>query len=225
MQPSADESDVTGFDAVLFDMDGVIVDSERHWVPLEEKRIFPEAVAAGGEVAAAEITGMNYRDVYDYLAERYETRVEKPEFVELYDDAAAELYGERAELMPGFPDLLADLRVDRADRRVALVSSSPHHWIRLVTDRFDLKFDAVVSAEDVAAGKPDPAVYERAADELGVPAGRCVAVEDSEHGVESAARAGAVVVGYRTEQNRDADLSTADVVVEGPGELRDLLLG
>lgn len=222
MQPSADGAgDAADPDAVLFDVDGVVVDSERHWVPLEENRIFPEALAAGHEVAAAEITGMNYRDVYDYLAERYETRVEKSEFVALYDDAAAELYGERADLMPGFRSLLDALR---ADRQVALVSSSPHHWLELVTDRFDLAFDAVVSAEDVSAGKPDPAVYERAIEELGVSAGQCVAVEDSEHGVESAVRAGAVAVGYRTDQNQDADLSGADAVVEGPAELRAFLL-
>lgn len=220
--PSDGHGDAIDCDAVLFDMDGVVVDSERHWVPLEEDRIFPAAVADGDRVAASEITGMNYRDVYDYLAGQYEVTVERREFVALYEDAAGELYTERADLMPGFPDLLDALR---ADRRVALVSSSPRHWIGLVTDRFDLAFDAVVSAEDVAAGKPDPAVYERAAGELGVEPRRCVAVEDSEHGVEAATRAGATVVGYRTDQNRDADLSAADAVVQGPDELRDLLLG
>jgi HAD superfamily hydrolase (TIGR01509 family) len=207
--------------AVLFDVDGVVVDSERHWMPLEEKRIFPEAVAEGHDVAAAEITGMNYRDVYDYLADEYETRVTKAEFVALYD-AAADLYGERASLMPGFRDLVAGLR---DSRQVALVSSSPHHWLDVVIDRFDLALDAVVSAEDASAGKPDPAVYQRAAAELGVEPERCVAVEDSEHGVEAGNRTGTTTVGYRTDQNRDADLSHADVVVEGSDELRDLLLG
>jgi len=208
--------------AVLFDVDGVVVDSERHWMPLEEKRIFPEAVAEGHDVAAAEITGMNYRDVYDHLADEYETRVTKAEFVALYDAAAADLYGERASLMPGFRDLVAGLR---DSRQVALVSSSPHHWLDVVIDRFDLALDAVVSAEDVAVGKPEPDVYQRAARELGVSASRCVTVEDSKHGVEAANRAEMAVVGYRTEQNRDADLSDADSVVEGPDELRDLLLG
>lgn len=94
--------------------------------------------------------------------------------------------------MPRFRDLLAALR-DRGD--VALVSSSPHHRLDIVTDRFDLALDAVVSAED------------------------------SEHGVEAGNRAGAATVGYRTNQNHDADLSHADTVVEGPDELRDLLLG
>jgi len=207
--------------AVCFDMDGVLVDSERHWVPLERERIFAGAVVE--DVSPAEITGMNYRDVYDYLAERYEVRVDREAFLALYEDAAAEIYGERVTLLDGFPDLAAALQ--DAGRQVALVSSSPTPWIETVCARFDLDcFDAVVSADDVAGpSKPDPTIYRHAADRLGTAPADCVAVEDSNHGVVAANAVGMVSLGYRTDQNRETDLSAADAVVAGPTELRDYL--
>ncbi len=206
--------------AVLFDMDGVIVNSEDFWVELEEETIFPEVVA--DDVSTDEITGMNYREIYDYLDSEYETTATKDEFVAIYDEAAQQLYGDHVSLMDGFHDLLAGL-CDRGTE-VALVSSSPPHWIEIVLDRFDLEFSAVVSAEDIdAPGKPEPAIYEHAAAQLGKRADECAAVEDSKHGVESAVRAGAYCVGFPNGV-KELDLSAADVVVSSPAELRDELL-
>lgn len=206
--------------AVLFDMDGVIVNSEDFWVELEEETIFPEVVAE--EVTADEITGMNYREIYDYLDAEYETTATKEEFIAIYDEAATKLYGEHVLLMDNFHDLLSDLRAQGTE--IALVSSSPHHWIEIVLDRFDLDFAEVVSAEDIdAPGKPEPAIYEHAAGLLGKHADECAAVEDSEHGIESAARAGAYCIGYPNGA-KELDLSAADVVVSSPAELREELL-
>lgn len=215
-------TDTTDARAVCFDMDGVVVDSERHWVPLEEEHLFPDAGVP--EASAAEITGMNYREVYGYLADRYQPTVDRETFLASYEAAAEELYAERADLMDGFPDLVADLRA--ADRMVALVSSSPRDWIEVVLDRFDLHdgFDLVLSAEAVeGTGKPAPDVYLAAAGRLGVGPEECVAVEDSRHGTESAAAAGMAVVGYAPADG--VVLDVADVVVEGPAGLRTALLG
>ena len=210
-------------DAICFDMDGVIVDSERHWVPIENERILP-AVIESGQPTASEITGMNVSDLYGYLDAKYGTTMDEAAFRSHYDDVAEELYTERAALMDGFEGLRADLR-DR-DAALALVSSSPHRWIDFVLDRFDLRgaFDAVVSADDIdGASKPEPEIYEHGAARLDVPAARCVAVEDSAHGVEAAVAAGMYVLGYRTDANDSQDLSGADAVVAGPEELRERL--
>jgi len=208
--------------AVCFDMDGVVVDSERHWVPLENERILPAAVP-GADVTAGDITGMNVRDLYAHLSAEYGTALDEGEFLALYDDAAEELYTERAALLDGFEELVGSLR--EAEVAVALVSSSPRRWIRLVLERFGLadRLDAVVSADDVDSGKPAPDVYERAADRLGVAPGRCVAVEDSTHGLAAALAAGMEGVGYRTAVNAGQDLSAADTVAEGPVALGRVL--
>jgi HAD superfamily hydrolase (TIGR01509 family) len=176
-------------------MDGVLVDSEDAWVPRERDDLLPRVVP-DQEVALAEITGMNYRDIYDYLAAEYDVAMSKADFVAWYDDAATTVYGEAVSLLPGVRDLLADCRA--AGIPVAIVSSSPVAWIDIVRDRFDLAVDAVVSGDDFEGpGKPAPDLYEHAAAELGVEPADAIAVEDAVHGIAAALDAGLTVVGFR----------------------------
>jgi len=207
--------------AVLFDMDGVVVDSERYWPELEAERIFPEVVPEQG-VQPEEVMGMYYREIYDYLADNYEVAVDRDRFVEVFDATARELYGERVALMDDFQDLLIDLQAQGT--RVGLVTSSPHPWIDVVLDRFDLadSFDAVVSAEDVPHGKPEPDVYERAVEEIGVAPDHCVAVEDSPTGARAARAARLRCLGY-TGVHDGLDPSAVDGIAATPAELRTLL--
>ncbi|WP_309221859.1 HAD family phosphatase [Halorussus sp. MSC15.2] len=209
--------------AVLFDMDGVIVNSERYWVEIEQEEILPAAVE--GTPDTSETTGMNFREIYDYLEERNEMTASKDEFVASYEEAARDIYGEKVALQEGFEELLADLRED--GRTVALVSSSPHDWIDRMLDRFDLReaFDRIISAEEIdGKSKPEPDVYEYAAEQVGVGPEDCVAVEDSTNGVKSAKASGMRAVGYRNQSDEELDLSAADAVAASPAELREILL-
>ena len=210
-------------DAVLFDMDGVLVNSEDYWNEFEDEFVFSEAVS-GDSPPHDEITGMNFREIYDHLDAEYGTTLDKDEFVGRYEERAKTVYGEDVELLDGARELLDDLR-DRGVK-VAIVSSAPQSWIARVLDRFDLgEFAKVVSAEDIdAPGKPEPHVYEHAAAELGVDPEDCAVVEDSQNGAKAAVRAGAYCVAYRSDHNADTDLSVADAVVESPEELRRELL-
>ncbi|WP_254531965.1 HAD family hydrolase [Natrinema gelatinilyticum] len=210
--------------AVLFDMDGVLVNSEDYWVDVERAEIFP-ATVPDADVDLAETSGMNFREIYDYLDAEYGAAISREEFVQRFDEAAEEIYTERAELLDGLHDLLAEL--DDRGVPTALVSSSPHDWIDMVTERFDLEgsFDRVVSADDIdGASKPAPDVFAYAADEIGVPADECIVVEDSANGIEAAARAGTVVVAYRIDAHGDIDRSPADEIVDSPAALRDCVL-
>lgn len=208
--------------ALLFDMDGVVVDSEDYWHAVEREELLP-AVVTGEPPGLDEITGMPYREIYDHLAAEYGVTVSKAEFVDRYDRVAERIYGEDVALLDVFEEIQA--RASAEGIPVGLVSSSPPHWIRIVRDRFDLSFDLVLSADDVdAPGKPDPAIYAEAARRLAVDPADCVVVEDSENGARAGVDAGAIVVGYRTTHNRETDLSTCDVVVDGPEALRAELL-
>lgn len=221
-------------DAVCFDMDGVVVDSEEYWVPLEREHIFAEAVAE--EVDVEEITGMNVEDLHDYLDEHYTLQVDRERFLALYDEVGERIYTEHAALMPDFGDVLA---AARAHGPVALVTSSPRHWITWVFDRFALAdrsasvetgttvddaahaFDAVASAEEVPRGKPAPDVYELAADRLGVDPADCLAIEDSTNGVRAARAAGTTVLAYGAPP--EAARTEADGVVETSDALAEYL--
>ncbi|MDS0476409.1 HAD family phosphatase [Natrinema sp. 1APR25-10V2] len=210
--------------AVLFDMDGVLVNSEDFWVDFEREELFPAAVP-DEDVDLAETSGMNFREIYDYLEEEYGTEISREEWIRRFNEAAKEIYTERADALEGLHDLLAEL--ENRGVPTALVSSSPHDWIGMVVERFDLEgdFDRVISADDIdAASKPAPDVFEYAADELGVAPEECVVVEDSENGIEAGARAGAIVVAYRIEAHGDIDRSSADEIVDSPAALRDAVL-
>lgn len=208
--------------ALLFDMDGVVVDSEDYWHAVERDEILP-AMVEGATPSLEEITGKPYREIYAHLADRYEVTASEADFVARYDAEAERIYGDRVVLLEGF-DEIRD-RAAAAGVPVGLVSSSPPHWISIVRDRFDLEFDLVVSADDIEApGKPDPAIYEEAARRLGVDVADCVVVEDSENGARAGAAAGAFVVGYRTTHNSETDLSVCDLVVESSDALQTELL-
>jgi HAD superfamily hydrolase (TIGR01509 family) len=202
-------------DAVLFDMDGVIVDTEEFWRAREAEVILPAAV--DGDPSQDEIRGINYRETYDYLAERYEMALDREAFLDLYESAAGDLY-DSADPMPGFETLLADLREQGV--RIAIVSSSPRAWIDRVVERFDLDVDAVVSTEDVdGPGKPAPDVYAAAAAAVDADPADCVAVEDSPNGVRAATRAGILTIAYGGDPEA---VELADRRADGPEALRAL---
>ncbi|WP_332900105.1 HAD family hydrolase [Haladaptatus sp. CMSO5] len=207
---------------MLFDMDGVIVDSQAYWSGYEHDRIFPKAVS--GDIEPEDITGMNVEDLYDHLDEHYETKLSKEAFLDCYDETATQVYREDAALMDGFHDLVATLR--ERGHSVALVSSSQRNWIQMVLDEFELadSFDRVVSAQDIdAASKPAPDIFLHAAELLDVPPEDCVVVEDSTHGVDAAVTAGMYCIGYQNEGSGQ-DLTKADEVVTSPADLRRALL-
>jgi HAD superfamily hydrolase (TIGR01509 family) len=211
-------------DAVLFDMDGVLVDSETYWHRFEDEWVFDEAIERGSP-AHEEVTGMPYYEIYDYLDSEYGTAVTKAEFMTKYEERAESLYGEQVELTEGVHELFEAIRAD--GRALAIVSSARRPWIDIVRERFDLDpLDLVLSAEEFdEPGKPEPHVYEHAAAELGLDPAECVVVEDSVNGIESAVRAGAFTIAFRSTHNADLDLSRADVVAGSFEELRGILLG
>lgn len=211
------------YEGICFDMDGVLVQSEEFWVERQRTHILPTA-APNDEIPLSAVTGRDYTEIYPDLAAEYDLAVDRAAFEALFEEAAERIYREQARLLDGAHDLLSSLR--ERGVALALTTSSPRAWIRLIDERFALtdRFDAVVSAEDLdAPGKPAPDIYERSAAMLGLSPGDCLAVEDSTAGVRAATTAGHYTIGFRGD-GEETDLSAADTVVAGGDELRDLLL-
>jgi HAD superfamily hydrolase (TIGR01509 family) len=211
------------FEAVLFDMDGVTVDTAGAWRTLEENEILPAATEPTVDIAT--IRALSVDDTYDKLRdlEEVDLRVDRNGLWELYDEHAQTVYGERATLFEGYHDLLD--AIDAGGYSLGLVSASPRRWVQIVLDRFDLeaRYNVIVTATDIdGPSKPDPTTYRVAARNLGVDPGRCLVVEDSPHGIESATGAGAYCLALRGDGNADLDLSQADETVDAEG-LRDRL--
>ena len=198
--------------AVLFDWDGVIVDSavahERSWERLAQEAghtLPPGHFKRGFGMKNEFIIPNQLRWASDpaevnRLARRKEA---------LYREVVAEM---GLEPLPGVVALVAALHAARVP--MALASSTPRENIRFVLDRLGLQdaFRAMITAEDVSAGKPDPQVFLKAADALGMPPARCVVFEDTVVGIEAGRAAGMKVVAVVT-TNPPELLHAADRVV------------
>lgn len=215
-----------GYEAVFFDMDGVTVDTAAHWRRVEHTEILPSITEE--PVPPAVIRARSIVDTYDHLAnaDAYTLTVSREAFLEQYDQWATEIYGDRAQLLAGYRELIETIRT--RGMAVGLISASPRRWVEMVLDRFELEdeYDLVLAADDIdGASKPSPTPYIRAAETLGLDPGDAIAIEDSRHGVEAAVQAGMYCIALRGDGNRDSDLSRADAVVTDAASLRDTLVG
>lgn len=208
-------------EALIFDMDGVAVDSVGHWATVRG-RIIAEELGVP-DVDVSELIGLNARDEYDYLARDHELARPQDEYVDLLDAHVEEIYEDRAVLLAGFEEVL---RVATANElQLGLVSASDRRRVEMVLERFELgnEFDIVVAGDDLSGpSKPDPAIYEHATSLLDVAGDQCVAVEDSEHGVAAAKGAGIYCIGYAHHPGQP--LEAADETFEAPDALIDRLL-
>lgn len=200
-------------DAIIFDMDGVIVDSEIHWKTTEG--FFLQSLIPGWTTDDQDrIIGLGVLDVYRLLVDTYHMQKTQDEFLAIYQEMANEIYGQKVSLIEGFSELLTALNAHHIP--IALASSSPTSWINIMLERFRLResFQVVVSADELdGQGKPSPAIYLYTARCLGVFPERCIAVEDSKNGVLSAKNAQMFCVGFRNGFNDEQDLSRADVII------------
>jgi len=179
-------------------MDGTLVDSERVWdIALREL-----AVRAGGTLsdeARLAMVGSNMGRTMQLLRDDLgqPDRPEEPD-VQWLSDRVYELFAQGLVWRPGAHELLKAVRA--AGLPTALVTSTGRRLVEVALDSLGREnFDVVVVGDEVKAPKPDPEPYRTAAELLGVPIEKCVAIEDSPVGVASAVAAGAVVLAVPAE--------------------------
>ena len=179
-------------DAVLFDMDGLLIDSEPLWLEAETA-VMARLGADWTTADQAQLLGGSLKRTVRYLMGKA-MRPASPELVaEWLMSGVADLVRERGvPLRPGARELLAE--VAAAGLPHALVTSSERRFMDAVLARTGLRFDVLVCANDVSMTKPDPEPYLLAAKLLGADPARCVALEDSPNGVASAEAAGCQVI-------------------------------
>jgi HAD superfamily hydrolase (TIGR01509 family) len=178
--------------AVVFDLDGILIDSEpiwdevrRHFVTREGGTWYPDS--------QQRMMGMSTSEWSGYLSTRLQVRLQPSEIAARVIEAMAERYGSRPPLIEGAAEAVRALA---ARWPLALASSSP----RLLIDRvlassgLDRLFVFSISTEELKRGKPAPDVYLRSAARFGLAPAECVAIEDSVNGVASALAAGMRVI-------------------------------
>ena len=199
--------------AVVFDLDGVLVDSEQRWDAAREALV-RERGGRWAESATRAMMGMSSPEWSAYLRDELGVDMEPAEIAREVGERMLAGYREDLPLLPG-----ADEAVRRLGERwpLGMASSSNREVIDAVIEQTGWRFGAVVSSEEVERGKPAPDVYLEAARRIGVDPRHCVAVEDSSNGLRAAHAAGMIVIATPNHAFPPAPdaLALAAVVVDG----------
>jgi len=205
--------------AVVFDMDGVIVDSEQVWDEVRERYV-REVGGTYTDSATRDMMGMSSLEWSRYMADQLGVPGTPEEINAAIVARMLERYGEAPPLIPGAVEA-----VRRCAERwpLAVASSSNPELIEVVLDVAGLHdvIPVVVSSQEVARGKPAPDVYLEAARRLGVEPQLCAAVEDSHNGIRSASAAGMRVIAIPNPHfpPDETALAQADMVLRSIDEL------
>lgn len=210
-------NDVDGRKGVIFDLDGVLVDSgwahKQSWYDLAEK----ENLSMSDDFFSSTFGMQNYQ-ILPMLYGRRLSREQIDRLSDWKEQRYRDLMAEKLVLPPGGDRLLNELK--EAGFLLAIGSSAPRANLDMVLQRLHLAhyFDAWVTKEDVANGKPSPDTFLKAAQKLELPPHRCVVVEDAVQGIEAGKAAGMPVIALTTTRDRAA-LAQADMIADGLGEL------
>jgi HAD superfamily hydrolase (TIGR01509 family) len=206
-------------EAVVFDQDGVLIDSEARW-DAARRAIASEAGGHWHEGATTAMIGMSAPEWSRYMHEELGVPLDPGEINDRVVARLLEGYEHQVPLIPGAVDAVRRLAVRW---RLGLASSANRPVIARVLELAGIAecFAATVSSEEVAAGKPSPDVYLETAARLGIDPGRAAAVEDSGNGLRAAAAAGMLVIAFPNREfpPEPGALSLADLVIDSLHQL------
>ncbi|HSG30398.1 MAG TPA: HAD family phosphatase [Thermodesulfobacteriota bacterium] len=199
--------------AVIFDMDGVMIDSEPLWEKTE-KIMMANRGLVYTPVYREKIVGLGQKDSAILLKDTFGLEDETEEIINSRISILLDIYDEELELVSGLESLLESL--SDSPLKVALASSSPIRVINFVLDKFELGkyFDPVVSGDMVENGKPNPDIYLHTAGLIGLNPTECVVIEDSINGVVSAKAADMNCIAVPDKRLDPSGFKKADVIMD-----------
>ena len=203
--------------AIIFDMDGVIIDSEPLNLQIETELLEEYGCKISREEHETFIGKTDYH-TWSIFKERFKLEPSVDELIKITKRRLVENI-HKIKLIDNFYEFM--LAVYNEKYLLALASSNIREIVDKVMDRFDLsKYIKVsISAEDVLKGKPNPEIFLKAAKRLGIKPNNCLVIEDSFAGLQAARAAGMKCIGYKNPNSDEQDLSAADLIVESFCEL------
>lgn len=205
---------------VIFDMDGVIVDTE----PVHRYayyQLFEELNITVPEEMYTSFTGFSTRNTFQILKTNFDLSQDVEHLVQEKRNRFNDAFDTKEDLalLDGVENLIKDLHQNGMQLIVA--SSASKVTIDRVFTRFNLHqyFSHIVSGEDFPQSKPHPAIFEHAASLSIAPKENCIVIEDSTNGVKAANAAGIFCVGYQSFHSKDQNLASADCIIQDFNEL------
>jgi HAD superfamily hydrolase (TIGR01509 family) len=177
------------FRAVIFDLDGVLADSEPWWNEIDKKLLGEYGVAYRGEYHR-NVLGVSYRLAVEFYKKAFGISAPTEELMRRRGEIAAEFFANRIGLFPSTRAVLEELR--EMNLRLAVATSSLSASARPFLDRHKLTtfFDVILTGDEIERGKPAPDIYLHVAEKLGVPENECLVIEDALSGIAAGKAAG-----------------------------------
>lgn len=206
-------------EAIIFDFDGVIIDSERKSVVDNLEFLKKNGIVSPNEREIKALVGTTDTDNYRYMSKVLNISFEEAE-TKLSEYIDKHPYTK--ELI--FPEVYPLLKEFHSKYKLAIASNSPLSFVEKMTESSDIRkyFDKIISGRELGSVKPDPGIYLYARKILNVSSDKCLVVEDSPLGILAGKAAIMKVVG-RYDRYLDLDVSQADYVISNLLELRDVI--
>ncbi|RKD31572.1 HAD family hydrolase [Thermohalobacter berrensis] len=206
--------------AVIFDMDGVIIDSEPIYFDIERK-LFKKLNIEISKKEHHSFVGMTMEGMWEKIISQYNLEHKIDELIKLHEDSIFH-YMTNAQNLPmvlHVKELIKLLSKEKV--KIAVASSSPKKLIEIILEKLNITefFDYIVSGEEVENGKPNPDIFLHTAEKLNVNPKKCVVVEDSRNGVSAAKSADMKCIGFKNINSGNQDLSQADLIVDSIGDI------
>ena len=207
--------------AVIWDMDGVIVDSEHHHHEGEIATFKHFGVEIPEEINK-QYKGTPLHEHFAGLKEQFGVQTPLPDLLEKQNQHISHMYSEYVELFNGVKEVLVELKQKYLQ---ALATSSERKLVEIVLKRFEIEksFDVVTCGDEVEHGKPEPDIFLKTAVKLGVDPSESVVIEDSLNGIKAGKAAGMIVIAHKAHHNSEIDFSLADFIVEDLREIPQIL--
>jgi len=205
--------------AVIFDMDGVIVESENMHIEAEKQTLLKHGVRISNDELHT-YTGTTAKFMFTELIKKHKLETTFEELFNEKEQILFELLEKETRPTKGIINLLKELK--ESNIKLAIASSSHRRLIGYVLKKLDIThlFDSIVSSEDINRSKPDPEIFLKSARRLNVEPAECLVVEDAKLGVDAGKSAGMKVIGFRNPNSGRQDLSGADLVVDDFSRLK-----
>ena len=171
--------------AVIFDLDGVLADSEPWWNEIDAKLLAEHGVTYRGEYHR-NVLGVSYRLAVEFYKKAFGLSVPTDEMMQRRGEIASDFFANRIDVFPSTKPVLQELRQMNLHLAVATNSVSASARPFLARHGLTAFFETVVTGEEVARGKPHPDIYLRAAEKLGVTPDACLVIEDALSGIAAA---------------------------------------
>jgi HAD superfamily hydrolase (TIGR01549 family) len=202
--------------AVIFDMDGVLIDSEPFHLVVNEK-IFADLGINLSEDEYHSYIGTTHKDMWRTIKERHNLPQSVPELVNMQVSGNIN-YIKEEDIEPikikGVAELL--FKIASENIKIGIASSSPTEVIELVINKLNISnyFSAIVGGEEIERGKPSPDIFLKASKRLNTDPSECIVIEDSKNGVLAAKAAGMKCIGFENPNSGNQDLGKADLIVD-----------